>query len=83
MFSFYLNYWGNAEVRNVNSQNWRAGDETYICDDVFTPQTAFRVHYPEVVEKVEATADELRPQCRMIHNDQFGGIWIVDESQTR
>lgn len=78
VFMFYLNYLGKAEVRNVNSQDWKAGDATYVFDDVFNPPSAIGVRYPHFAERVATTAKELRPKCRKIHEDQFGGIWVVE-----
>jgi len=83
VFTFYLNYWGEADIRNVNSQDWKRGETTYVYDDVFNPPVAFGVRHPESTEKVEATAKELRPRCRKIHEDRFGGIWIVEAQEAK
>ena len=79
VFSFYLTYWGECEVRNVNSQDWKLGSTTYLFDDVFCPPSAVGVRYPDFAKKVLATAQELKPQSQKAHDDQFGGIWIVED----
>lgn len=83
VFSFYLDYWSEAEIRNVNTQDWRSGATTYVFGDVFNPPPAVGVRYPLFAEKVSATAAALGPHCRKIHNDPFGGIWIVDSKNPR
>jgi len=83
VFSFYLDYWGVAEVRNINSQDWKPGETTYVFGDVFNPPPAVGVRYPEFAKKVAATASELQPMCRKIRDDQFGGIWIVDMEDSK
>jgi hypothetical protein len=82
VFTFYLNYWGKAETRNVNSQDWKPGITTYVFDDVFNPPVAVGLRYPKFAEKVSATALELHPKCRKIQDDQFGGIWKVDMEES-
>lgn len=82
VFTFYLDYWSEAEVRNVNTQTWHPGTTTYVFDDVFHPPEAVGIRYPVFAERVGVTAAELQPLCRKIHDDQFGGIWVVDEPET-
>lgn len=81
VFTFYLNYWSRAEIRNVNTQDWNAGNTTFVLDDVFNPPAAIGIRYPGQAKRVAGTAAELRPYCRKIHDDQFGGVWIVDEGR--
>lgn len=81
IFTFYLNYWGKATVRNVNSQDWKEGNATYVFDDVFNPPAAIGVRYPHYAERVAATAEELKPRCRKIHDDQFGGVWKLQRTE--
>ena len=83
VFTFYLNYWSQAETRNINTQGWKSGATTYVFGDVFSPPAAIGVRYPEFAEKVAATATELKLLCRKIHDDQFGGIWIVDPQESQ
>ncbi len=83
VFTFYLNYWGQAEVRNLNTQNWKLGDTTYVFADVFNPPLAVGVRYPKFAKKVAATAKELQPQCRKVHEDLFGGIWVVEVQEPK
>lgn len=77
VFTFYLDYWGNAKVRNVNSQRWESGAITYVFDDVFRASGAFGVRYPDFADNVLATAKELKPLCTRIYTDEFGGMWVV------
>jgi hypothetical protein len=83
VFTFYLNYWSQAEIRNINTQDWKSGETTYVLGDIFNPPVAVGVRYPEFAEKVAATAEELRPMCREVYDDQFGGIWIVDSEEPK
>ncbi|MCF7818250.1 MAG: hypothetical protein K9M54_10245 [Kiritimatiellales bacterium] len=78
VFSFYLDYWSKAEIRNLNSQDWKLGQTTYVFDDVFHPPAAVGCRYPAFAKKIAMTASVLQPRCRKIHNDQFGGVWVVD-----
>lgn len=78
VFTFYLNYWGQARVRNINTQSWETGKNTYVLGDVFDPPPAIGVRYPAYASRVAHAADELRPLCRQIHADDFGGVWIID-----
>jgi hypothetical protein len=82
ILAFYLNYWSNAEIRNVNSQDWKPGRTTYVFSDVFDPPPAIGVRYPEFARKVADAAQELQPISSKIHDDQFGGIWIVNKGAT-
>jgi hypothetical protein len=81
VFSFYLNYWSEAEVRNANKQEWRTGKRTYVFDDVFNHPEAIGIRYPDQARHVDAVADQLRGQTRKLHDDSFGGIWMVEESR--
>jgi hypothetical protein len=83
VFSFYLDYWTDAEVRNVNTQDWKTGERTFLFDDIFNHPASIGVRYPEFARKVDAVAGEQRPHSEKIRDDQFGGIWIVggDESE--
>jgi hypothetical protein len=78
VFSFYLDYWSEAEVRNANSQAWMAGDSTYVFDDVFNPPAAVGIRYPEFAKHVAEVASELQPICRKVREDRFGGVWMLD-----
>ena len=78
VFSFYLNYWSEAEVRNANSQGWKQGKSTFVFDDVFNPPPAVGIRYPGFAKHVEAVAKELRPICSKVRQDRFGGVWMLD-----
>ena len=79
VFSFYLDYWSAAEIRNLNTQEWAAGQRTYVFGDLFVPPASLGVRYPEQARRVERVAAELRPLCERVHANSFGGIWMVDE----
>lgn len=83
VFTFYLNYWSPAEIRNVNAQEWESGATTYVLGDIFNPPAAVGVRYPEFAKRVAGTAAKLRPICRKIHDDQFGGVWMVDQKESK
>ncbi len=77
VFTFYLDYWGKAEVRNINTQEWKMGETTYVLGDVFNPPKSIGVRYPNEAAQVAKTAAELSPLCTKVHDDIFGGVWIL------
>ncbi len=83
VFSFYLDYWTPAEVKNLNTQNWGEGRMTYILNDVFNPPAAISARFPQQALHAAQAAAELRPLCYKVHDDQFGGVWSLDESESK
>ena len=79
VFSFYLDYWSGkeVEVRNLNTQEWKSGKTTYLLDDLFHPISSILLRYPEFASRLAQTRAELQPLCQKVHEDSFGGVWIV------
>ena len=80
VFSFYLDYWSGSEVevRNLNTQEWKHGKRTYVLDDLFHPIACITIRYPEFATQLAQNQSELKPLCQKVHDDSFGGVWIVE-----
>ena len=81
VFSFYLKYWSDAEVKNMNTKHWQweTGERTFLFDDVFNPPSSVSVRSPERAAQVESLARNLAPHSTIVHEDDFGGIWLLDD----
>jgi hypothetical protein len=85
VFTFYLNYWSGekVEVRNLNTQSWKKGKTTYVLGDLFAPSLPITVRYPEYINRIQQTRSILKPLSRKVHDDAFGGVWIVEPASSR
>ncbi|MBN2703682.1 MAG: glycosyltransferase family 39 protein [Pontiellaceae bacterium] len=79
VFSFYLDYWSPAEIRNLNTQEWNKGRVTYVLNDVFDPPGSVEARFPEQALHAAQAARELEPLCHKVHDDPFGGVWSLNE----
>ena len=77
VFTFYLNYWSPAIIRNLNTQPAIFGRHTYLFNDVFSPNLAIKIRQPNFTLRTQKEAKRLRPLSQKVHKDGFGGIWIV------
>jgi hypothetical protein len=76
-----MQYWSDAEIRNVNTQKPKLGQKTFVLNDVFDPPAAIGVRYPVYETSVSIASDELRPICSKIHDGPFGGVWMVNQDK--
>ncbi len=81
VLTFYMQYWSDAEIRNVNTQKPKLGQKTFVLNDVFDPPAAIGVRYPVYETSVSIASDELRPICSKIHDGPFGGVWMVNQDK--
>ena len=78
VFTSYLKYWSPAFVYNLNTEPIHFGRHTYLFNDLFSPSSVIKLRNPEFAQQAKIAEKKLRPLSQKIHQDAFGGIWIVE-----
>lgn len=84
VFERYLRYHFKGQVlylHNLSPERLGRADlgalsgEVYILGDVFAQPRSLRIRFPEKTREIDAFAARIQPDCMLVHEDEFGGVY--------
>ena len=85
VFVRYLRYYSTAEVIDLNyieadvlAKSVEDAKTIYILNDIFDYPASMCIRFPAIAEQIDRYAVELKPHARLLVENEFGGVWILE-----